>query len=131
MAACIFLITQGDCRVAGEQKESFWLGRDPRLAAGLTPIHAQRAGMGIPRANPAGELAGAPGPNPPGQTPGKSARGPIWVKISSTDIFLQSIFQYNSRQGRNLKVTPQQFCIIRHIDGEVAFAAIPFWWISV
>ena len=50
-------------------------------------------------------------------------------EISSTDIFSQSAFRHKSKQGRDLKVTPQQFCIIRHIDGIVVFAAIPFWWI--
>ena len=49
-----------------------------------------------------------------------------WI---SMDKFSQRLFRHESRQGRDLKVTPEQFCIIRHIGGIVAFAAIPFWWI--
>ena len=51
-------------------------------------------------------------------------------KISSTDIFFQNAFWQNSRQELNLKLTPQGFCITRHIDGVVAFGAIPIWWFS-
>ena len=50
-------------------------------------------------------------------------------EFSSTDIFYHNIFRQNSRRGRNIKLTPQRFGINRHIDGEVAFAAIKFWWI--
>ena len=52
------------------------------------------------------------------------------TKFSSTDIFFQNVFWQNSRQEHNLKLTPQGFCITRHIDGVVAFGAIPIWWFS-
>ncbi len=52
------------------------------------------------------------------------------TKFWSTDIFFQNVFWQNSRQEHNLKLTPQGFCITRHIDGVVAFCAIPIWWFS-
>ena len=52
------------------------------------------------------------------------------TKFCSTDIFFQNVFWQNSRQEHNLKLTPQGFCITRHIDGVVAFGAIPIWWFS-
>ena len=48
----------------------------------------------------------------------------------STFLFFQNGFWHNSRQELNLKLTPQGFCITRHIDGVVAFGAIPIWWFS-
>ena len=58
-----------------------------------------------------------------------------FLLFSTDKIFLnghifQNVFWHNSRQEHNLKLTPQGFCITRHIDGEVAFCAIPIWWFS-
>ena len=43
---------------------------------------------------------------------------------------IQNVFCHYSRQEHNLKLTPQGFCITRHIDGVVSFGAIPIWWFS-
>ena len=44
--------------------------------------------------------------------------------------YFSNVFWQNSRQEHNLKLTPQRFCITRHIHGVVAFGAIPIWWFS-
>ena len=51
-------------------------------------------------------------------------------KILLNGHIFQNIFWQNSRQELNLKLTPQGFCITRHIDGVVAFGAISIWWFS-
>ena len=52
------------------------------------------------------------------------------TKFCSTDIFFPNVFWQNSRQEHNLNLTPQGFCVTRHIHGVAAFGAIPIWWFS-